>query len=92
MKLRHPDKEIQAAVEHALDKGWSLIKGRGHAWGMLRCPHNDTDCRCGEFCQMSVWSTPKNPGRFARQILQKIDDCIYDETVAQLGKMNDEEK
>jgi hypothetical protein len=41
---------------------------------------------------MSVWSTPKNPGRFARQILQKINGCIYDETVAQLGKMNDEKK
>lgn len=85
MKLRHPDKEIQAAVEHALGKGWNLVKGRGHAWGILRCPHNDKDCRCGEFCQMSVWSTPKNPRRFARQIVQKIDGCIHGKTAAQPG-------
>lgn len=39
------------------------------------CPYNDEECRCGEFCITSVWSTPKNPGNHARQLKRVVDNC-----------------
>jgi len=38
-------------------------------------PHNDHECRCGEFCITSVWSTPKNPGNHARALRRVVDNC-----------------
>ena len=58
---RHSKKEIEAALAHAEAQGWRIELASGHAWGRLYCPHNDSECRCGEFCIVSVWSTPKNP-------------------------------
>jgi hypothetical protein len=72
---RHPSKEIEAAVAHAEAAGWTWIKATGHAWGKLRCPFNDPTCRCGEFCQHSVWSTPRNPEGHARQLRRIVDGC-----------------
>ena len=53
---KHPKKEIQAAVEYAESKGWRIeaSKGSGHAWGVMLCPYNNEDCRCGEFCIASI--------------------------------------
>ncbi len=32
---RHPNKEIEAALQYAKSKGWSIIKSlKGHCWGM----------------------------------------------------------
>ncbi len=78
MRNRHPDKDIEAALCYAETKGWKIVKRTGHAWGSLRCPRNDQDCRCGLFCQMSIWSTPKNPMRHAQQLQQKVDGCTYE--------------
>jgi len=75
--MKHPNKEIDDVVRYARTKGWSVKTASGHAWGILKCPQNSVDCRCGQFCQMSVWSTPKNPGNFARRLRKKIDACIY---------------
>ncbi len=77
-QLKHPNKEIRTAVEYAVSKGWRVEKCEGHAWGRILCPNNDKECRCGEFCIMSIWSTPKSPQNFARRIIQKIDTCIYE--------------
>lgn len=77
-KNRHPNKEIRAAIEYASAKGWGVKPASGHAWGVLQCPNNDKECRCGEFCRMSVWSTPRNPESFANRIRQKIDGCIFE--------------
>ena len=49
MKNRHPDKEIDAAVKHALGKGWILTKASGHAWGILRCPITTTSADVANF-------------------------------------------
>ena len=73
---KHPSKEIDNAVEYAEQQGWQFVKARGHAWGMLRCPWNDKDCRCGTFCQTSIWSTPRNPEAHARQIRRLIEGCF----------------
>ena len=72
---RHPRKEIEAAVEYAIQCGWRHAKATGHAWGRLQCPWNDADCRCGTVYQISIWSTPKNPENHARQIIRLIDGC-----------------
>lgn len=79
MRPRHPDKEVELAILHAEATGWTCMKrdGKGHCWGILRCPHNDAKCRCGEFCQLSVWSTPRNGGNHARQIVRRVDGCIH---------------
>ncbi|QJE73371.1 hypothetical protein HHL28_09935 [Aerophototrophica crusticola] len=74
---RHPSKEIEGAVSYAESQGWTFVKGRGHCWGMLRCPANEADCRCGEFCQVSVWSTPRVPENEARKIRRAVDGCIF---------------
>jgi len=47
-----------------------------HAWGKMYCPYNDVECRCGEFCITSIWSTPKNPGNHARQLRRVVDNCV----------------
>jgi len=72
---KHPNKEIEAALAHAESHGWRVQPARGHAWGRMYCPHRDSDCRCGEFCITSVWGTPRNPAKHARQIRQVVDGC-----------------
>lgn len=70
---RHPNKEIDAAVEYALECGWELVKSkRGHIWGTLRCPQGD---RTG--CQVRVHSTPRNTGRHAQVIRHHVDSCRH---------------
>ena len=78
MRKKHPNKEIEAAVSYAEAQGWRVIERRGHAWGSLVCPQNSNECRCGQYCQMSVWSTPRSAGNYAKQLRQKVDGCIYD--------------
>lgn len=85
-KKNHPDKEIEMAIGHAEAHNWRVIERSGHAWGSQTCPQNSDNCRCGQFYQMSVWSTPKNAGNHARQLRQKVDGCIYDKD----GKLKQE--
>jgi len=80
VRKKHPNKEIEAVIEYAEMQGWQVIECSGHAWGMLRCPHNNKECRCGQFCQMSVWSTPMNCGNHARQLKKRIDGCLYQDS------------
>jgi hypothetical protein len=74
---KHPDKHIRAAIDDAISKGWRFEKSNGHAFGKLLCPWNDDDCRCGVFCVLSVYSTPRNPEHHARTIRQKVVGCIH---------------
>jgi hypothetical protein len=69
---RHPNKDIEAAVQDAEAAGWTWTKGKGHCWGRLWCPHGQ---RGG--CQMSVWSTPRNPVGHARLIRKRVADCPH---------------
>ena len=71
----HPKKEVDEALEYAEAQGWTVEKATGHAWGRLYCPYNDAECRCGEFCIVSVWSTPENPSNHARQLKRVVDNC-----------------
>jgi len=74
-RKKHPKKEIEAALKYAEKHGWTIKVAGGHAWGKMYCPNNDKECRCGEFCISSIWSTPRNPVNHARQIRRIVDNC-----------------
>jgi hypothetical protein len=74
-RARHPKKEVEDAIRYAESCGWRVEVGGSHAWGRIYCPYNDAECRCGEFCIASIWSTPRNPGNHARQIKRVVDNC-----------------
>ncbi len=71
----HPSKEVEDALRHAEAHGWRVVEGGSHAWGRIYCPFNDSQCRCGEFCIASVWSTPRSPGNHARALRRVVDNC-----------------
>ena len=83
VRARHPKKEIEAAIRHAEDNGWRVQIRGSHAWGKIYCPYNDAECRCGEFCIASIWSTPKNPGNHARQLKRVVDNCTAHKKAAE---------
>jgi hypothetical protein len=71
----HPKKEVEAALRHAETQGWRIEEGGHHAWGKIFCPWNDEECRCGEFCIMCVWSTPRSPRHHAEALTRVVDHC-----------------
>lgn len=70
---RHPDKDVEAAIQYAEEHGWA-VKAGGH-WGFLYCPYNDQECRCGTRCKAGIWGSPKNPGNHAKQLREVVDGC-----------------
>lgn len=74
-RLRHPNKEIEKALAFAETQGWRVVPLKGHAWGKIQCPWNEKDCRCGTFCQVSVWSTPRVPEDMASKIHRAVEGC-----------------
>ena len=80
-RSKHSNKDIEAALQHAEKHGWRVEKAgkSGHAWGRIYCPANDSDCRCGEFCISSIWSTPKSASNHAKQIRRVVDNCTAQE-------------
>lgn len=71
---KHPNKAIEAAIQYAEDNGWRYREagGSSHAWGRLLCPEESR-----EGCQMSIWSTPRNPENHAKQIRRRVDNCEH---------------
>lgn len=74
-RTKHPKKEIEQALEYAEHRGWRIAEGGSHAWGRIYCPWNDNECRCGEFCVTSIWSTPRNSFNHAKHIRRVVDNC-----------------
>jgi len=74
-RAKHPKKEVEEALRYAEEAGWRVSVGGSHAWGKVYSPYDDEECRCGEFCIASVWSTPKNAGNHAHQIKRVVDNC-----------------
>ena len=74
-RRRHPKKAVEDAIQYAEEHGWCVEVGGAHAWGRIYCPNNDTECRCGEFCITSVWSTPASPSNHGKQIRRVVDNC-----------------
>ncbi len=75
---KHPNKHIEAALRYAESKDWRVVESgkSAHAWGKLYCPHDNPDCRCGEFCKLSIASTPRSPENHANMIIRRVDGCI----------------
>ena len=73
-RKKHTDKEIEAAIQYAEAKGWRYVKAgkSAHAWGRLLCPQQERDG-----CSMSVWSTPRNAYRHAKQIRSRVKACPH---------------
>lgn len=71
---QHPNKDIEAALQYAEDCGWRYKEAgkSSHAWGRLLCL-----LEAREGCQLSVWSTPKNPDVHAKQIRRKVKQCLH---------------
>lgn len=67
---KHPKKEVEAAVAAAEAKGWTW-RPLGH-WGRLFCPHADESG-----CQVGIYSTPKNAGNHAKQIIRAVGRCPH---------------
>ena len=76
-RAKHPHKEIEQALLYAEAHGWKIVTGGSHAWGKMYCPENNKYCRCGEFCILCVWCTPKNPHNHARALCRIVDRCAY---------------
>jgi hypothetical protein len=74
-RSKHSKKEVEDALGYAEANGWRVVPGGAHAWGRIYCPYNDAECRCGEFCITSVWSTPKNAGNHAKALRRVVDNC-----------------
>lgn len=66
---RHSDKDIRRALKLALDAGWMLEEGKGHRFGTLRC---------GDGCEVAVWSTPRNPTTHAKRIRETVQRCPHE--------------
>ena len=75
-RSRHPNKEIEGALEHAEDHRWRVEQGGSHAWGKIKCPFNDGACGSKDWCMTSVWSTPQSPEIHARQLRRVVDRCV----------------
>lgn len=74
-RQKHPKQQIEDALRYAEHYGWRVEVGGSHAWGKIYCPYNNKECRCGEFCIASIWSTPQNAGNHAKQIKRVVDNC-----------------
>jgi len=78
-RKRHPNKEIESAIQFAEENSWTFKPpGKSaHAFGILKCPHNDRECRCGRFCKASVWRTPRSSENEAGKIRKVVENCIH---------------
>ena len=83
----HPRKEVEEALRYAEGLGWRVDVGGSHAWGRVYCPYKEVECRCGEFCITSIWSTPKNPGNHARALRRVVTIALRIATSAMLMTM-----
>jgi hypothetical protein len=68
---RNSDKDIRKAQKLAIDAGWALAEGRGHRFGTLRC---------GDGCEVAVWSTPRNSTTHAKRIREAVERCPHETT------------
>lgn len=74
--MKHPDKDINKAIKHAVECGWTVKKSNAQAkpWGIMKCPLN-SKCRTGNSCSVSIWSTPRDPQNHAKMIFKVVDGC-----------------
>ncbi len=69
-------KDVEKALRYVESQGWRIVQGGSHAWGKMYCPVNSAECRCGEFCITSIWSTPKSAKNHAAGPRRVVDNCV----------------
>lgn len=74
---KHQHKKMREALKYAKEKGWSIEESSGRSWGTIYCPYKDSNCRKGENCRRSVYTTPKNPENKSRELKRIIRNCIH---------------
>ncbi|MEX0715900.1 MAG: hypothetical protein WD066_04900 [Planctomycetaceae bacterium] len=72
MAKHHPNKEINSAIQYALENGWRFVKSgpRAHAYGKLYCPAGERGA-----CLTMVYGTPRSPEVHAATIRRDVDRC-----------------
>jgi hypothetical protein len=65
----HPNKHIREALKYAAENGWLFSKSHGHPFGRIKCGFGHRRC------QLSIWSTPRNPEAHAKAIRRVVDAC-----------------
>ena len=73
---RHPDKDVNAALDAMIEAGWRIERSRSrsaHAWGKAFCPHLGHLERLD--CAVSVSGTPRSGGNEARRLRGRIGRC-----------------
>lgn len=81
-RTRHTSKEVENAIQAALEAGWTFEKPKGghsHKYGTLKCPKNQKECRGGLFCSFQVRSTPGKPEGHAKKIMSAVNGCNFKE-------------
>ena len=68
MRRRHPKKDVEKALQYAEQRGWQVVLGGAHHWGVIRC---------GFGCEEPVWSIPANPGNHAKKLVRKVTKCRH---------------
>lgn len=71
---RHPDKDIEAAIQYAENLGWIYHPSgnSSHAWGKLHCPLHTREGH-----HISIYTTPRNPANYAKLIRQRVNKCEH---------------
>lgn len=79
-KQKHPHKDIEEALQYAEDNDWIVEPNkRGHAWGKMKCPQNNVNCRGYRYCITVINSTPKSPSNHAKQLKRAVSGCLFKE-------------
>ena len=69
---RHPNKDIEEAVQYAESRGWTFVRQGSHGWGVFHCPRRGRDG-----CRFTVESTPRVPRNHADRLRKAVDACEH---------------
>ena len=78
-RKKHPNKEIEEALQYAEGNQWRIENSKGHPFAQMYCPFKDACETCesnGKWCRVGIWSTPRNTANHARDIKKIVDRCI----------------
>jgi hypothetical protein len=68
-RSRHPNKDIEAAIQYAEARGWYFVRAGSHGWGLFRCPHSGRDGH--EFMVQSTPRVARNHADLFRKVVRR---------------------
>lgn len=77
-RRRHPDREIEMALQYAEAHGWRVetSSGHAHAWGRMYCPGGNAGCGLSNNRVTTIAGTPRSAGDHARRLRHLVDRCL----------------